>query len=658
MRSVRVLDGPKARSAARPRSTSPVAWPDPVMASVPTDSRLSRTVSGPAKPRVTRPSSARGRSGSSQARSACDRTHRVSSAETNGEIAELRRSRKVEDHGLGADPHEAHVRQRMSAGVRLLGQLDEGPIEEVEAGLTSRIPGGPLNLLGAGAGSRHPLPRATVTLELAPAPHQLGTHPGQEEGGGRPAGRQRDRGAACCRGVADRLGVRCRWGGTSTTTRRGAGRGRSGPGRCGAARRRVRLRVRREALARSVLAGDGRSHRPTIQGRQPRRRHPPAPQRVLPGRARPWATPGPTAPCRSATSEACVRGVAAWCSRRPIRLGVGRRGRDPGDLQDPARQDQVRVRQTSPIGLQVALVGLGDLRVPRGVAQLVAGDLPEGVAADHPMALGSCCIDRGVGRKRQRPAGVDAAIVAERSTVGLPDALVQLDDLDVALAGSQVLLGEQPEGVVTLGRDGGGSGLARRLVERLATWRERQTARGVPRCRSDRPRRMPAQRRLRHPTQRTPWTRRPHPMAGPPAAGLSATTTAATRTAATRCGTAIPGSVGVGTRRTAAHVSNPTLSTITAQATHATATIASRSSRPSSARPHAAGDSAPRSRGSADVRATSTKGTATTSTASAPSAASARRTPRGPSSRWSVWAVMDGLLSRSGRGPPRRGRGP
>ena len=111
----------------------------------------------------------------------------------------------------------------------------------------------------------------------------------------------------------------------------------------------------------------------------------------------------------------------------------------------------------SPIGLKVAPIGLGDLGVPRGVTQLVACDLPEGVAADHPMPLGADGVDRGVRRKGQRPPGVDATVVAERPTVGLPDALVQLDDLDVALAGPQVLLCEQPEGVVTLRRDGGGS---------------------------------------------------------------------------------------------------------------------------------------------------------------------------------------------------------
>ena len=201
----------------------------------------------------------------------------------------------------------------------------------------------------------------------------------------------------------------------------------------------------------------------------------------------------------------------------------------------------------------------------------------------------------------------------------------------VALAGPQVLLSEQPEGVVTLGRDGGRGGLACRLVEQLPTlaggWR---LLAELVECRSGRPRRTPRQRPPRRPTHLTLVDATAAPTAGPLAAGLSATTTAATRTAATRCGTPIPGSVGVGTRRTAAHVSNPMLITITAQAIHATATIASRSSRPSSARPHAAGDRAPRSRGSACVRATSTTGTTATSNASAPSAASARPIRRGP----------------------------
>jgi hypothetical protein len=118
----------------------------------------------------------------------------------------------------------------------------------------------------------------------------------------------------------------------------------------------------------------------------------------------------------------------------------------------------------SPIGLQVPAVGLGDLGVARRVAQLVACDLPEGVAPHHRMALGTYGIECGVGRKRERPPRVDAAALAQGSTVGLPDALVQLDDLDVALAGPQVLLCEQPEGVVPLRRDGGGLRTARRLV--------------------------------------------------------------------------------------------------------------------------------------------------------------------------------------------------
>ena len=135
VRSVRALDGPKASSAAKPRSTSLVASDEPVTASVPTDSRLSRTVSAPTKPRVTRPESARGRSGSSEARSAGDRTQRVSSAATKGAMAPSCWGREVQDHRICADPRDAHVGQSMPTGIRLLCQLDQNPVEEVEARL-------------------------------------------------------------------------------------------------------------------------------------------------------------------------------------------------------------------------------------------------------------------------------------------------------------------------------------------------------------------------------------------------------------------------------------------------------------------------------------------------------------------------------------------
>ena len=81
-----------------------------------------------------------------------------------------------------------------------------------------------------------------------------------------------------------------------------------------------------------------------------------------------------------------------------------RRSSDPGDLEDPARKDQVRIGQTAPIGLQVAPIDLRDLRVAGGVAQLVRRDLPERVAADHRCRSGrAASTAASAGRVRVHP---------------------------------------------------------------------------------------------------------------------------------------------------------------------------------------------------------------------------------------------------------------
>ena len=127
------------------------------------------------------------------------------------------------------------------------------------------------------------------------------------------------------------------------------------------------------------------------------------------------------------------------------------------DLEDPPGEDQARIAQVAPVGLQIAPVRIRDLRVAGGIAELVPGDLPERVTGYHDVQLGAVRRQVRIRGHHQGPARVDPAAVAQGAAVRLCHIPVEVDDLDEPLTRAQVGLGQHPERVVALGRHGGRS---------------------------------------------------------------------------------------------------------------------------------------------------------------------------------------------------------
>ena len=122
-------------------------------------------------------------------------------------------------------------------------------------------------------------------------------------------------------------------------------------------------------------------------------------------------------------------------------------GTRPGDGELPPRPDQVRVGQVRPIRLHRRLGCLEDLGVARRVAELVLGDLGQGVARPHDVLLGRALAlvwRGGFVRNLQHGASGDEVWPP------VQHALVELDDLWVAHTIAEQPLGDLPQAVAAL----------------------------------------------------------------------------------------------------------------------------------------------------------------------------------------------------------------
>lgn len=99
----------------------------------------------------------------------------------------------------------------------------------------------------------------------------------------------------------------------------------------------------------------------------------------------------------------------------------------------PPGPDERGVRESTAVGLRIALVQVEDLVEAVTVAEALFGNLPQRVARldDDPRPRAR---RRGVGRNLQHPAGPDQAGVGEGAAIGLRTSSVELEEFGRAIA--------------------------------------------------------------------------------------------------------------------------------------------------------------------------------------------------------------------------------
>ena len=109
-----------------------------------------------------------------------------------------------------------------------------------------------------------------------------------------------------------------------------------------------------------------------------------------------------------------------------------------GDVEGPADVDDVGVGQLGAARLGDAGGGVVDLHVAVGVAELLLGDVAEGVRRLHGVGVGL-----GVGARQrgelEHPSGL------EEAGAGAEQVAVELDDLLVPRPVTEVLVGDRPQ---------------------------------------------------------------------------------------------------------------------------------------------------------------------------------------------------------------------
>ncbi len=182
----------------------------------------------------------------------------------------------------------------------------------------------------------------------------------------------------------------------------------------------------------------GRRRRLLGLGRRPRARRSPGPR----SRGRPAAPPRPAG--RPAAAGPRARRASRACPRAAAGAAVGRPGRrlGAGDVELPADVDDVGVGQLGPAGLGDAGGGLVDLGPAVGVAELLLGDLAEGVGGLHRVVVRRCpAVERG---QFEHPAGL------EEARLRAEEVAVELGDLLVAGTVAEVVLGDRPQALPRL----------------------------------------------------------------------------------------------------------------------------------------------------------------------------------------------------------------
>src|SRR5207245_5651727 len=101
------------------------------------------------------------------------------------------------------------------------------------------------------------------------------------------------------------------------------------------------------------------------------------------------------------------------------------------DAQDVTGADRVGVVQMVSVGLEAAAVEVEDLAVASDVAEFVAGDLRQSLAGtdDDLLTVGVAVV-----WQLQNPSGPQETRVLERSAVGLTNATVELENLEIGRA--------------------------------------------------------------------------------------------------------------------------------------------------------------------------------------------------------------------------------
>ncbi len=181
-RSVCVLAGPRARSAAKPRRTSAGGLGRSGHGQGPDGLEVDQHGLGP------------GDAQGDQSRERPGTVGRLGRQQLGGQHppegvggdergdALVRGGAEVEDDRLRTDPNEPDIGKGHAPHLGLRGQLTQSPVDEVQARLPPGCPDRPLDLPAADSRGGHPLTRAPMPLELTATPHQLRTHPGQQQG--------------------------------------------------------------------------------------------------------------------------------------------------------------------------------------------------------------------------------------------------------------------------------------------------------------------------------------------------------------------------------------------------------------------------------------------------------------------------------------------